>query len=476
MRPGFRLLLLRGPFRTNFLLLLLGAGLVLFIRQLIREADERAIGFAAVAAWEAALFVLAAAVVVTQPKNRWTWPIILIAGILCRFATMFSEPFLSTDVYRYAWDGVVEHAGISPYRYVPADPALAFLREPNQDLYNNINRRDYAVTIYPPGAQILFYLVTFLVPTMSAMKFVMILFEGLTLWALVKLLGKIGRPPEQALLYALCPLLAWEIGVAGHLDSVAMAYIVLAMGARMERRPGWTGFFLGLATMTKLYPLVLFPALWRRGDWKMPAVMAGMAVAGYASYASVGWKVFGFLTGYAEEEGMNSGERFYLLNFLHTIPGLEWVRVPVYLGLAGCVFAGLAFWCWRTCADPKQDGRETAQTRAFGLPAEASFVVPCVAIALVVNLLFSPRYPWYGAWLVPFLALVPSLTLLTYLCGLFYLCTSDLAVGHGPKQYTMNSILYGMVLGALLIEAAWRWWRVRAPRIAPSGAEAVPFR
>ena len=41
------------------------------------------------------------------------------------------RPILSSDVYRYVWDGRVEAAGINPYRYVPADPQLAPLRDPD---------------------------------------------------------------------------------------------------------------------------------------------------------------------------------------------------------------------------------------------------------------------------------------------------------------------------------------------------------
>jgi len=55
---------------------------------------------------------------------------------------LFAEPYLSSDISRYVWDGIVQHAHINPYRYVPGDPVLAFLRAPNQDIFDNINRRD----------------------------------------------------------------------------------------------------------------------------------------------------------------------------------------------------------------------------------------------------------------------------------------------------------------------------------------------
>ena len=67
---------------------------------------------------------------------------------------MVAPPFLSTDIYRYVWDGKVQGAGINPFRYIPADRHLAFLRDTG--IYPHINRRDSAHTIYPPGAQIIF--------------------------------------------------------------------------------------------------------------------------------------------------------------------------------------------------------------------------------------------------------------------------------------------------------------------------------
>ena len=53
---------------------------------------------------------------------------LLVAAAL-RLPLIVSPPFLSTDIYRYVWDGRVQAAGINPYRYLPADPALASLRD-----------------------------------------------------------------------------------------------------------------------------------------------------------------------------------------------------------------------------------------------------------------------------------------------------------------------------------------------------------
>ena len=446
--------------QTNVILMLLGSGLLLLTRQLVSEFSHFTIGFSGVSGWSAILYILAILVIRTQPVDRYTFGIILTFAVAFRLVTLFPNPYLSSDIYRYAWDGVVQHAHISPYRYVPGDPALQFLREPNRDLFDHINRRDYAHTIYPPAAQLLFYVITFINPTMTFMKTAMVLFEGLTLFALLKLLCELGVRREQSLLYAWCPLLIWEIGSSGHLDSAALAFITLALLARYRQQPILTGLFLGLAIMTKMYPLVLFPALFRRGEYKMPATVAIVVAAGYACYSSVGLRVFGFLGGYVHEEGMDTGTRYFPLELAQHVPGLHSLSAKPFFVLVAIAFAVLIVWCWRTCCNPAWPKAKSAQTHIFGLPPGADFVIPAFSLAFTLMLLFSPRYPWYVAWLVPFFTLVPDVTAFAYICGLFYMCTTALAVGFGPQQFLLNKILYGGVVVAFLLDILMHRWPI----------------
>ena len=216
------------PWMTNAALIFFGSALALLSRHLVSEYDHFTIGFSGVSSWSAVLYLASVFLVLTQPVDHFTFPIILTIAIACRLTPLFGEPYLSSDIYRYVWDGVVQHAHISPYRYAPGDPALAFLHAPNQDIFDNINRRDYAHTIYPPVAQALFYCITFFSPTLQAMKLAMVLFEGLTLYALVKILRiirpAVRHPEAQSLLFAWCPLMIWEVSGSGHVDSVAIAF------------------------------------------------------------------------------------------------------------------------------------------------------------------------------------------------------------------------------------------------------------
>ncbi len=77
------------------------------------------------------LYLAAAALVVAGrvPARRGTLVLILALAVLPRLILLASTPALSDDLYRYIWDGKVSAAGIDPYRYAPADPALAPLRD-----------------------------------------------------------------------------------------------------------------------------------------------------------------------------------------------------------------------------------------------------------------------------------------------------------------------------------------------------------
>ena len=435
------------PWHTNAALVLLGYGLIAWTRQLVVEYDYEhhyRFGFDGVAAGSLMCYLAALLILWWKPGNvdRYTFPIILTVAILCRLVVLFPEPALSSDVYRYAWDGAVQHAHINPYRYVPGNPVLTFLREPNQDLFDNMNRRDYAHTIYPPVAQIIFYCITWVNGSVTAMKAAMVLFEGITLTGLVLLLRRLDVRREWTLLYCWSPLLIWEIGGSGHLDSICMAFIVLAMLFRWKRQPMLVGLFLGLAIFTKFYPAVLIPALYTRRDWKMPAMIAAVGLFGYGFYLSVGKAVFGFFGGYVEEEGIDKGTRFFPLELAQHLPGLHGLPNSVYLVFVAVVLATITLWAWR---------RATPLDTAPG-----AFLMPAMLLACVMMLLFSPHYPWYVAWLVLFVVLLPSPTVMTYTCGLFYLCTTALAVGSGPKQFHLNEILYSMVALALIMEVALR--------------------
>jgi alpha-1,6-mannosyltransferase len=262
-----------------------------------------------------------------------------------------------------------------------------------------------------------------------------------------------------------------------------MAFIALALLARYRKQPILTGLFLAIAILLKFYPLILFPALYRRGDFKMPATVAAIIAVAYAAYSSVGMLVFGFLGGYAKEEGITTGTRYFLLELAQRIPGLHSLTATAYLIFCAAVFAPITWWCWQTANQQGSDDHRPATNPgapssrrflplrwAFAQPREphsptgpfsptgdAAFLPPAFALAAALMFLFSPHYAWYILWLVPFFTLIPNLPILTYLLGFFYLYTTALAEP-GPKMFLANEILYAAVFAAFLIQLVMNRW------------------
>src|SRR5580693_8916464 len=84
--------------------------------------------FVAVLFVSAIVYLFAARLVLRQASSHSVLLIIAVA-VAMRIPPLLAPPFLSSDMYRYVWDGRVQTTGINPYRYVPADTALQSLRD-----------------------------------------------------------------------------------------------------------------------------------------------------------------------------------------------------------------------------------------------------------------------------------------------------------------------------------------------------------
>jgi alpha-1,6-mannosyltransferase len=437
-------LLKATPLSTNLALVLLGGLLVFLSWPVGIEFDHFVIGYSETSLCALVTFLGAALLVTRQPVDRWTLPIIVVVAVLCRVALLEPAPYLSSDMYRYVWDGMMQHHGINPYRYVPGDAHLAYLRD--GEVFPNINRRDYAPTIYPPVAQMFFFLATFLGGKVIAMRVAMDCCDGVTVFALIKLLHGMGLRREQVLLYAWSPLMIWEIGSSAHLDALMTMFIVFALLFRLRNKPVLTGLALGAAVLTKFYPLLLFPALWRRRDWKMPLAMLTIGLT-YLPYLSVGKRVLGFAGGYVQEEGIGSGSRYFLLDWVHHLPGLDGVPIAVFYVFCAVCFAALAVWALRAREQPG-----------------GAYLAPAGALAFALMLFFSPHYPWYVVWLVPFLVVAPSPAMGVYVCAVFYAYTTWWA-SPGAGMYFLGKWIYGTTALAMLLQFVWSRWRGGSARL-----------
>jgi hypothetical protein len=337
-------------------------------------------------------------------QSRKTLIVILIVAALLRVIALCAPQALSTDAFRYVWDGRVQGAGINPYSYIPADPHLAFLRD--EAIYPNINRADYAHTIYPPTAQISFFGIERLSDSILGMKLGMCAFDALSIACLIGLLREQGLPSTRVVLYAWHPLPIWEFAGTGHVDAIAIALLLLCCLFAARRAPIWAGIAIGAAALVKYYPLIAAPAVYRRWDWRLPLACLATIALLYLPYLGAGTGVFGFVPGYADEEGLRSGSGFFLWALLQSGFHLPGDGLRYYLPFAGLILGLLALW---------------AQFRRRG-PRDDAGLLGTYVLASAFTVLFSPHNPWYFAWLVPFLCFRFSLAhlWLTGVCVLIY--------------------------------------------------------
>jgi hypothetical protein len=358
---------------------------------------------------------------------------ILIVALAMRLMLLPDWP-VSTDLFRYVWDGRVQGAGINPYLYVPADATLSGLRD--GAIYPYINRADYAPTIYPPASQIVFFLITRISESIVFLKAVMVGFEALAAWAIVQLLAARGVPRARVLLYAWHPLPLWEFARSGHVDIVAIAFLLLAFLASDRRSPLLAGIALGAGALVKYVPIVAGPALYKRWDWRLPLAFIATIAVLYLPYIAAGTKVFGFLGQYVSEERIDQGAGIFpwqLLSSILPLPAGAFVFYVVAVVLIMAVLAMLV----------------VLRRQAAGANLAGGML-----LATSFTILLSPHYAWYLAWLVPFLCFYPVVGVIYLTCAVSYL-----SFAHWPPTLSEGLIIYGPCILLLVVELVARRYR-----------------
>lgn len=387
--------------RRTFLLLLLGAASLLayFAALGLGDLRKNTIGFEIVFFSAFGLYLAAAALVVRSPKqdatsSRGTLALIFSFAVLFRLILLPSRPTLSDDMYRYMWDGRVQASGISPYRYPPNAGEVAHLRKGDRNVWRYINRKP-AVTVYPPGAQMAYAGIWRAAgDSVTGFKAAFVLAELFGGLLLMRVLRRFDQPPERVLLYLWSPLLAFEVAHAGHVDGLMLPLLIAAFWARAANRHTLLGLMFGAATLVKLFPALLLPALvplsWPlsretiRAPLKTLAAFCGILAAGYGVYLFGSASPVGFLPQYFNEN-FNLGLAHPLFEIARQagVPGSALANVVTFGGLA--VMSLLLVL------------RPAASARAA--------LIRCVWLIGWFTLLTQNLFAWYLLWLLPLVAL-----------------------------------------------------------------------
>lgn len=377
-----------------------------------------------IGAWWAAYAV--AVLCLLRLPRRWSVTLILLLAVALRLAAISPKAPLSDDLYRYAWDGVVQTHGIDPYRYPPAAAELRSLRDPwlwppgyagNEGTQIN---RPLVRTIYPPVAEAWFAVEHLLVPLSARDRG----YEGVGLLldlAILAVLLALLRDRRWVALYALAPLPVLEVVQNAHVDGLAVLLTLAAVALAERRRPTAAVVVLALATLTKLYPALLLPLLLRDRSSRVrnAGLFVAICVAAYLPHAiAVGPRILGYLPGYLREEQYDAGTRYLLL-------GLLGVRGAVASVLVGLALLGVAVWSLRS-----------------QLPIRSA----AVRVMAVVLLLITPVQPWYAVLLLALAALNRSWWAVPITVAAYPLFFATVLNGNGPW---VGRVSYGVALVAV---------------------------
>lgn len=230
------------------------------------------------------LFALGLALTMMAVKKEIHWVQVFAAGLLFRGLFLLATPQLSDDYFRFTWDGELQKDGVSSFAFLPQDYASYFAHdtlqlEKYEALYkahsdafpDGMNSRQY-YSIYPTVSQTVFE-VSGLLGTpnngnLLVMRVFLILAEVASFFLLLALLQSRQLDPGLVGLFWLNPLIIIEVAGNLHFDGLATTFILLTLYLLNRSEYSKAGIALALAICTKLNPLFLAGALFRKVQMK----------------------------------------------------------------------------------------------------------------------------------------------------------------------------------------------------------------
>ncbi len=368
----------------------------------------------------------------------------LALGALWRVPLLVLPPRLSTDVYRYVWDGRLQRLGYDPYVLEARDPALRGL---HTDETLRMNHPELP-TPYPAGAELFFRAVTALGESARSMRAAILVCDAATVVVLLGWLADSRRTRWWVLAYAWNPLIALEGAGNGHVDLVGALCLVIAARSLGRGRNAIAAAALALAASMKLLPAVAIPLLWRRIRVRDAALALGLLAALYLPWLRHGTLPTGSLGAYLDLWRFNAP----LYSVLERL-----FPSRLLLGVAPAAGFAVAIWARRR------------------LPVDAP---EAWAFPLATSLAFAPNvYPWYLVCLAPFLfapGMLPfAVWTVTSLATYFVLHVSA-TTGRWSLPAWVMIVEYGAVVGAFVWSMTRDPMSGLSPRFGSLRARAAP--
>lgn len=274
-------------------------------------------------------------------RGRLTMAQVIVGAVIARFAALPLGPSVTDDTFRYIWDGWLQLDGVNPFALRPEEwmtAASVDVADRYRELYEQLNSASY-FSVYPPVSQLIFAAGARVDAFLGARGDILesyyaikAAFLALELGALACLARMVSA--RTLVLYAWSPLVVLETAGQGHTEAALVAFLVMTVWAVRERRAWGASLALAGTAMVKLYPVLLFPLLWRRfgwaGIWPGVAAMVGLSIP-YAAWF-VPSHVFDSLNLYVRLFEFFGGPYFAIKHLLLAVTGTDFSKAigPVF--------------------------------------------------------------------------------------------------------------------------------------------------
>lgn len=398
-------------------------------------------------------------------------------AIIFRLILLFTTPSLSDDLYRYIWDGHLLNSGVNPYAFAVNSASLDAFDTPLRALVNH----DWMASPYLPVSQLVFAIVEFLIPQkILAFQVTAVIFDLLTGWLIVDILGKLGLSRQNVLIYLWNPLIIIEFAHGAHFDAVMIFLMMLAIWFFVKKSRPFKSFSLGSAfalagaTLTKLLPVLLVPIFWWRWGWKQRFIFAAIFLAALGLFipgaglgivgSQDGTGIFGALRIYLQWWNYNSGIYHWLEVWFSgyqtsgAVPVEIVGQTPITIAkaitttLLGLTVFLTAWLAWRN------ENTDTQSLQSQNLTLIRLAMLPFGAYLLLT----ATVHPWYVTLILPLLPFFKSshykyflwpwlyFSMAVPLSYLTYLDPNNL------REYSWVRLVEYIPVYGLLLWAAWR--------------------
>lgn len=354
----------------------------------------------------------------TLSEKKVIW-LIIISGFAARIILLPSSPVLEDDYNRYIWDGAVVANGINPFKYSPLEIAkdsafsnseihtLNTLSHEANEIFRRINYPEVR-TIYPMVSQV-FFAASYVASGWNILgwRIISLLADIITLFLLLIILKRLELPLGLSAIYWLNPVVLTQFFNAGHMDILLFPFILGAIWFLLNHRENVSSFLLALAAGVKVWPIVLFPIMYRNYfKQKLKIIILAFIpiVILLALYAPVILTKLDNSLGFIRyaENWYNNDALFRMvslcINFVHSLFSSHVICahcIARYV-VIGLYLIFMVFIIWK----PIKNNSDLLER---------------ILLSVTVLFFLSPtEFPWYYTWILPFLVLRPRLSLLLY--------------------------------------------------------------